>query len=42
MRLFIALDLSGNKNELYHCSKIKTTWRVKWVNPEGMHLTLKF
>lgn len=45
MRLFIALDLSGKqKNELHRLQqKIKGHLEgVKWVNPEGMHLTLKF
>ena len=45
MRLFIALSLSEKqKNELHRLQQsLKSHLEgVKWVNPEGMHLTLKF
>lgn len=45
MRLFIALSLSEKqKNELHRLQQSINGYLegVKWVSPEGMHLTLKF
>ncbi|MEW5806653.1 MAG: RNA 2',3'-cyclic phosphodiesterase [Acidobacteriota bacterium] len=45
MRLFIAIDVPENvKKELLNVLRtLEKIWRgVKWVRPEGIHLTLKF
>lgn len=47
MRLFIAFNLSGSirkslSTQITHLGKILGTTGVKWVNPRGIHLTLKF
>lgn len=45
MRTFIAIDLSGeDKEKLTHLQADlrKSDADVKWVNPENIHLTLKF
>ncbi len=47
MRLFVAIDLSPDLREslrmsINHLKSIVGSTQVRWVNPEGVHLTLKF
>lgn len=45
MRLFIAVNLSENQKLKLHQLQQRLQLyldRVRWVSPEGMHITLKF
>lgn len=47
MRLFIAVDLSSDlrdslKAQISHLKSIVGSGPIRWINPEAVHLTLKF